>query len=153
MLETIDILNFLKKTELFKEVPGDILFLLAKKAQEKSYNKGEYILKRGEVVDSLFVVYKGKMDILIGDAEKIVAVTGEKEVLGEVELFRDVKKRYAVASIRAKSDDVICILIGNNDFDEVLETHIELARALIRSLGNRLEMMNERIQEIGGGIV
>lgn len=146
MLERMDRVNFLKKTGVFKEVPGEVLFLLADKATEKIYHAGDYIVKKGDVVDSLFIIYKGEAQVLVGEDEKMVAVIGEKEVLGEIELFRDVQKRLAVASVRAKSDEVLCIRIKKNDFDEVFESNIELARALIKSMGERLERMNEKVQ-------
>jgi len=147
-LDPMDRVNFLKKTEVFKEVPAEILFLLAAKATDKIYQSGEYILENRAVVDSLFVIYKGDVEVLVGKEEKSVAILGEKEVLGEMELFRDIQQRYAVASVRAKSDEVVCIRIRKNNFDEVLETNIELARALIVSLGKRLERMNERVREM-----
>lgn len=148
MLERMDRVNFLKKTDIFKEVPGDVLFLLATKAREVVYPEGEYILKTGDLVEFIYIIYKGEVDILIGEEEyKSVAVLGEKDVLGEVELFRDIEKRRAVATVRAKSDEVICIRIKKSDFDEVFENNTELARALIRSLGERLESMNMKIQE------
>ena len=149
MLERMDRVNFLKKTEVFKDVPGEVLFLLATKAQEVVYPKDEYILKTGDLVEFLFIIYKGEVDILVGEEEcKSVAILGEKDVLGEVELFREIEKRRAVASVRAKSDEVICIRIRKSDFDEVFENNTELARALIRSLGERLESMNVKIQEV-----
>jgi len=151
MLDRMDRVNFLKKTGVFKEVPGEVMFLLAEKATEKIYHGGDYIVKRGEVVDSLFVIYKGEADVLVGEREISIAVISEKEVIGEIELFREAEKRSAVASVRAKSDEVVCIRIKKNDFDEVFESNIELAKALIKSLGGRLERMNVLVQEMKMG--
>ena len=147
MLNKMDRVNFLNKTEVFKEVPNEILFQLADKAKEKEYLNGKDIITQGKVVDSLFVIYKGTIDILIGNDGKSVAEFGPKEVLGEIELFRAAENQFAVATARAKGE-VICIILKKNDFDEVLDTNIDLARALIRSLGERLEKMNMRIKEI-----
>ncbi len=148
MLQTIDRVIFLKETELFKEVQSEALFLLAEKASDRAFHRGEYLLKSGELVGALFVIYKGEVDIVVGEEEKSVAVLGKKESLGEMELFRDINERYAVASVKAKSDEVICIVIKKSSFDEVFESNIELARAFIVSLGKRLEKMNEMVRKM-----
>lgn len=148
MLERMDRVNFLKSTDVFKDVSGEVLYLIAEKAKEKIYPRGEYVLKEGDVVDSLYVIYKGEVEILVGDES--VAVLGAKEVLGEMEIFREDQDRYAVTSVRVKSDEVVSIRIRKNDFDEVFDANIELARALIRSLGERVERMNERVRGMEG---
>ena len=148
MLERMDRVNFLKSTDVFKDVSGEVLYLIAEKAKEKIYPRGEYVLKEGDVVDSLYVIYKGEVEILVGDES--VAILGEKEVLGEMEIFREDQDRYAVTSVRVKSDEVVSIRIRKNDFDEVFDANTELARALIRSLGERVERMNERVRGMEG---
>lgn len=147
MITSIEKLSILRAAPLFKMVSAEILFPLAQHAKEAHYGDKEYIVEQAGAIDSLFIIYEGEVDILVED--KIAATLSEKEAVGEIELFRD---SPAIASVRAKETKkgkgVSCLSIRKKDFDEVFTSNIELARAIIISLGDRLTKMNERVQEL-----
>ena len=149
--------HIISKSKIFdnikKEDIGNMLNCLS--AVERKYEKGEYILRTGYVINSVFMVAEGKIHILKEDYwgnQSIIAEAKEGELFGEVyACMGNIPLQVNAAAVK---DSVIIEL----DINKVLtvcssacEFHSRLIRNLISviaeknlNLTNKLECMSQR---------
>lgn len=128
----------LKSLAIFSDSPETILSELAPLMQEVEVEKGTAIFKEGDIGDSMYVIYKGKIKIHKGSTT--LAILKEKEVFGELSLL-DSETRSA--SVTADTDSFI-FKIDQEPFYELMETRPEVARGFIKILCQRLRAQNEK---------
>ena len=82
------------------------------------YKDGETIIKQGTIGDCVFVIQKGKVEVIKEkeDKEVKVAELGEKEFFGEMALF---EKDVRSCTIRAKGDAHILTLDKKNFYNTI----------------------------------
>lgn len=109
------------------------LDLLAEKAWIETYAKEEYLILEGEEGDSMFIIVKGIVDILIKNPEGLNVQIAEKkrgEFFGEMSLLTG-KERSA--TIRAREDTTV-VVIDKKAFSEILLKDEQLLELFIASL-------------------
>jgi len=109
-----------------------------------SYSPGENIFTEGEAADNtMCVIVKGKVNILIGEGEKevVVARLGEGELFGEMAW---VTKEPRSATVRADGPvKVRKITVGN--FEEILAKGPDIVRKIVKALVERLKNTTEQL--------
>lgn len=85
MTKYIEIIN---KSKLFNNIDNNDIptMLNCLSAKERTFNKGEFILHRGDIVKSIYVVAEGQVHIIKEDYwgnESILAEVGQGEIFGE----------------------------------------------------------------------
>lgn len=91
LLETV---LFLKKTPLFRDIPGEKLMPLAEICEQKAYASGTTISREGDVSDHLYVVRSGAVRIekSRGDSTTTLAVIESGDTYGEIGLFSQAQR-------------------------------------------------------------
>lgn len=109
---------------------------LAASAQPVSVRAGEWLFRQGEPGDSLYVVVRGRLEIVIetGTELKVIRVLGRGESVGELALLTESPRS---ASVRARRDSEL-LLITREYFARLLEQRPEFAAGLTRVLGRQL---------------
>jgi CRP-like cAMP-binding protein len=107
------------------------------------YKDGETIIKQGTVGDCVFVIQKGKVEVIKEkeDKEVKVAELGEKEFFGEMALF---EKDVRSCTIRAKGDAHILTLDKKN-FYKTIQKDPSIAFRLLERMSTRLRETNDFI--------
>jgi ABC-type lipoprotein export system ATPase subunit len=117
--------------------------------QRKRYRASQTIIRRGQKIDKLFIVTKGKVEIRVRTkTEKmlVVAEFGRGEFFGEVELL---KGGTSIAAARAYADGEVEIAeLGREKFDKLL-TESKETKELIDKLA--LERLRENVARTGRG--
>jgi CRP-like cAMP-binding protein len=123
---------------MFRDLDAAKLKLLAFAAERMAVEKGDTVYRAGDPSDAVYVLLSGQVDV-IHDQVRLTrlscgAVFGELGVLCA---------RPRANTIEAASE--ICLLrIEKNVFFELLQQMPQMAVALSRELGRRLDNMNER---------
>jgi HEAT repeat protein len=133
MLSTIEKLLYLKRASIFAQVRDEYLATLARNVEEVSFDKGEVIMKEGDVGDSMYIIVSGSVDI-ITKSRGHLATMGGGEVVGEMAVL-DAEPRSA--SVVAAADSVLLMIEGRELFD-IMAREIEIARGLFKVLSGRL---------------
>jgi AAA family ATP:ADP antiporter len=138
VLGVLSIVSFLKKIELFSEIPANYLIPIAEMMKHKTIFKGETLFEKGDMGDSLYLVQKGTLEITFDNEHTILVNPGE--TLGDMALI-DGESRSNTA--KAKTD---CRLLQLRayDFNRLLLTYPIIARSLLRILSKRLRAANMR---------
>jgi ABC-type multidrug transport system fused ATPase/permease subunit len=125
-------LEALRKTNLFSSLNRKQLRLLAFGARWYSAKVGAYVFhKDDDPSDGAYLITQGEADLLLprsdGD-DKIVAMVGVGELVGELGLIRNVPRAL---DMRAKTD-LDCLRIGAEEFLSVVEHDAALAFKLLQ---------------------
>lgn len=106
----------LKKVNIFKHLSDSTINQIVQFMKERNYNKKDYIVKEGEIGDSLFLIIKGQVKITVNS--KMIRYLDEGSCFGEVALLNEGEKR--TASVICTSNEVLCYEIKKSDFKEII---------------------------------
>lgn len=130
--------SFLEKTELFSSLEKEELTHLAELLQPKKYAKGQIVIHQGDFGDSMYIISRGEVDVVVRNQEGAESVIGhlkEGDLFGEMSLLTGSPR---AASVRVCGDAVFLTLF-KNDFDEFLANHPRLAVLFSRQLAKRIK--------------
>ena len=128
---------------LFSQFSRKDLGRLGRVVVERSYKKGETIVKEGEQAVAFFIVTKGKIEVSKGAGAKKQSLNelSRGDVFGEMALL-DGGPRVATAKA---VDDVECLVLSRWDFVAELRTSPQMAVAMLPILSKRLREVEERL--------
>lgn len=130
----------LKNTQLFSTTPENVLSSIAPIMKEVSYQEGQQIFAKGDLGDSMYIIYAGEVGIY--DGAKQLALFDKGEIFGELALL-DTEPRSA--STVAESD-ILLFRIDQEDFFELMEERDEILRNVLRILCQRIRVQNEKMR-------
>ena len=119
---------------------------MANQSLGKVYQNGEVIIKQGSSGDCLYVIQKGKVDVIKenGDQEVKLTELGSSEFFGEMGLFeRDVRS----CTVRAQGEAVV-LTIDKKNFYQTIQKDPSLAFRLLEMMSHRLRQTNQKLAEI-----
>ena len=140
--------DFLASIPLFSGLHRDELARFAELTRERAYPKGSVILFQDDPGDSLFVLRKGRVKVvLIGEdgREVILGVLEPGAHFGELALIDDQPRSAHVIAM----DDAHLLILRREDFRRRVEANPSVAWALLTELSRRLRRADQKI----GGLV
>ena len=142
MSEKMDSSVFLK-IPLFKDLPKQELYELVNELPMENYKAGDYIFYEGEPGNSLYVVQKGNIEVVLAGGtndEMLLRTCGPGEYVGEMSLILKQGKR--TASVRVRDDSQLWMMTRDK-FNECIQRWPHLAYAMVEIISERLESSNE----------
>ncbi len=139
--------ELLKKVALFANVPEPDLERIGTFLVERSCPKDTTIVSRDEPGDSMFIIVKGRVKVVIhGDNGREVILTMLKtgEFFGEMALVDDQPRS---ASVVAHEDSRVLVL-KRESFTSVVETNPAVALNVMGELSRRLRRADEIISNL-----
>ncbi len=128
----------LKSLSLFEETPETILAELAEILVEQEFEKEQNVFKTGDEGHCMYIIFKGEVKIHKG--EHTFAVLKENDFFGELSLL-DTDTRSASATANTET---LLLKIDQEPFYELMESRIEVAKGIIKTLCRRLKAQNEK---------
>jgi CRP/FNR family transcriptional regulator, cyclic AMP receptor protein len=141
------VLETLRGVPFLHELPESTLVEIARHCGEKVYLRGEVIFLEGDTPKGFLVVREGAVKIFKtgdGGREQILEIEGPGRVVAELPLFDGHPYPAACAAVH----DSVLLVVRPRDFQELLERHPDLTRAVIASLAFRLRRMVMLVQEL-----
>jgi CRP/FNR family cyclic AMP-dependent transcriptional regulator len=138
--------QLLDKTDLFGALPADVLAQLTGRTEMEKHDRGEFVCRRGQIADALWIVFSGRVAISArapDGRESVIAVLGPGSLFGELPLF-DGGLRSADA--RALST-VHLIRVGYDDVRAVLRQRPEVLWPITRIIARRLRATNDALAD------
>ena len=132
VLSPLDRVLILKTAEIFSEVPDEVLSEVAARTREVRLRGNEVLFRKGDPGTTTFVVAAGRLRIHVAD--RLVAVVGERAVVGELAALSSEPR---TASVTAEVDSLLLTLDQDSLFELMLDRQ-EIARGIIRVLVSRL---------------
>lgn len=131
----IDVEKSLERIHLFQPLPHELLHEVALHTERRLYASGELIIQEGDYGDELFIVEKGKVDVLIDghDGMKKVASLEPGDFFGEMSLLTGEQRR---ATVRTE-EEVALLVVSKETLQPILEASPELAHEISEVLAQR----------------
>ena len=130
MIERVFIL---KRTEMFKGLPSDILASFVSHLDEIYVDAGEKIFEKGDIGKAMYVVWEGKVRIHDGDRE--IEVVGCDEVFGEMTVLTAEVRRASATAV----EESRLLRLDQDVLYEVMAGRPAISREIIRVLVDRLQ--------------
>ncbi len=128
----------LKSLSLFEETPETVLAELAEILEEKDFEKDKAIFSAGDEGNCMYIIFKGEVRIHKG--EHTFTVLKQNDFFGELSLL-DTDTRSASATANTET---LLLKIDQEPFYELMESRIEVAKGIIKTLCRRLKAQNEK---------
>jgi CRP-like cAMP-binding protein len=138
MISTVERVLFLKRVELFAQIPGQELARVAKVAEELELRAGAELMREGDMGDSLYLLLSGEVEVRRGDRE--VTRLSPPECVGELALL-DSEPRSA--TVRAVAPTKV-LKLERDAFYELMNDHLEITQGVIKVLTHRLRQTTAR---------
>ncbi len=142
-----DPIHFLKQADIFYQFTPAQLQLVANACHEKSYARGEEIVKENAATTDLYIIAEGEVEILVnpalvGRAEppaslSAIASLREGQSFGEIAL---VDEGLRSATVRAAAKRTRLLVISRDKLIEICETYPDLGYRLMYNLAADLAM-------------
>jgi CRP-like cAMP-binding protein len=158
-------LAFLKNVLLFKDLSSQELKLVAGKMHHVHYKEGDTIIQENEFGESMFILFKGTVEIskkmtMLDEAEEVemnktfITLTGDNHTFfGEIGLLCTQKR---TASVTAKSDCHV-YTINRKSFqhicDESPEIGLKIVSEIAKKLSENLEKTNTDVLKLTTALI
>jgi len=150
---SVDILTKLKSIPTFDGVPESQLNWLIERSTCKTYSVGDYLFKKGDPMDNMYIILQGQFIIKIEQKNQFrtVGTFDENTITGTLPYSRAVTATgYAEANRDGK---VLCL--EKKYFKEMINEHEELTTALVHFMSSRireftkLQQQNDKMMALG----
>ena len=139
--------DFLKYVPIFSELDENTLEQISKLGIRKNFTKDSVVLFEHETGSALFVIVSGKVKVSrVSDdgKEVILTILGESDFFGEMAILDGLARS---ANVTAMEDSELFI-IQRSEFLELLQSHPEIAIALLQELTQRLRSADMKIKSL-----
>ncbi len=146
MKQNHELIGQLNETSLFRGMPEEAVATVVQKAIVRRLMVGEVLMRRGEMGDSLFMIYTGWVKIVTEDSrgeELIINKCGPGETLGEVALLDKGPRSATVVALT----EAEVFELRSEDFQVLLDQRPDLAMTLIRGFSSRLRFSTKYIEQ------
>lgn len=137
-----DIVETLRRVDLFKGLPADELRALAEIIGGIKAGPGDQLFEEGDEDDRFYIVTEGAVEIvkhLPGGGEEKLAVRRAGEVFGEMALLNDAP-RFATARV---AEECECLTLSRGDFERLMGGD-SLALRMMKILSQALRALGVR---------
>lgn len=139
--------SLLRQSPLFSELSEEILDHLSDRVVERSYDKGQTIFNQGELGDSVFVVAKGLVKVMVNspDGEEMVLTTvGPPDIFGELAVLDGGPRSAAAEALQ----ETTALVIDRQTLADLITQRPELEQGLVRSLGKVVRRTTEHVSDL-----
>ena len=130
---------------LFSSLPVVEIDVLAATLESQSLRDGAILFREGEPGESLYIMLGGGVEIvkaLGSDAERVLALSGPGDLIGEMSLLEPGEHRSASARVRNSAE---VVEMRREDFEKLIARYPKLSFELLRILADRLRMADNAV--------
>lgn len=141
-----ELINRIKKLDLFKGAPDEILAKIAEQTTMLDLEKNEIIARAGEASNSLFVIRRGWVKITtesVNGEEVVLNQVGPGQIVGEMSLIDQQPRSSTMIAL----SPVKLMEIKYEGILAVIDQYPRLALSFLRDMTSRLRFANAYIEE------
>ncbi len=134
----------LRNVQLFSQLPSKDLTRLGRAVVERSYKKGETVVKEGEQAVAFFIIVGGKVEVTQSAGSKksqVLSQLGPGSTFGEMALLDGGPRAATIKAL----DDTKCLVLSRWDFVAELQTNPHMAVAMLPILSRRLRDVEAKL--------
>ncbi|KAL4707314.1 hypothetical protein ACJJTC_019852 [Scirpophaga incertulas] len=124
----------LREIPLFENVEYSFFRAFAKKLKEEYFQKGYMVIRNNEVISTMYIIYRGKVDIL-SDINEVEACMGPGGIFGNI---KGVSKYLTMSNIVASRNiDLLCI--EGREFYALLKSYPSVLKKVKRAVESAIK--------------
>jgi len=137
--------ELLAASPLFALLPEDVLSLVESRLEPHAVESGDWLMRKGDPGDALYVVDSGRLEVVLGEHDgieleddpdvRVLRVLGRGATVGELALVTGDPRS---ASVRASRDSTL-FRLSYADFHHLLDDSPAFGHALVTVLGRQLQ--------------
>ncbi len=148
-----NILELLKSIPDFAEVPEPQLQWIIDNGSCQVYQIGDYLFKRGDEMDKMFIILSGQFRIKVAqkDQFRIIGTFEAQSITGTLPYSRaTTASGYADASVESH-----VVILNKDHFKTMIREHEELTTALVHNMSSRIrqftkiQQQNDKMMALG----
>ena len=139
MMALMDLVAVLSECTVFSGMSRQDLEALAPAAKSRTFRKGSYIFREGDVGNALYVIRRGQVKISRmgrGGAEAVYAILVPGDSFGEIALLSGDAARTADAQAMELTE---CVSVPKDPLLTFLDQHPVMSRHLMRALAGYVQ--------------
>jgi CRP-like cAMP-binding protein len=148
MMALMDLVAVLAESSLFSGMPRHDLEAFAPAAASRTFRKGSYVFREGDVGNALYIIQRGQVKISRmgrGGEEAVYAILVPPDSFGEIALLSDDPGRTADAQAMELTE---CVSLAKGPLLAFLDRYPALSRQLMRALARYVQQLDESLAEI-----
>ncbi len=138
--------DMLEKVPIFAGLDRKHVNQLSRIMVPRTFKTGDVIIKEGDQGAGVFVIISGQVEV-VGGAQKasptVLNRLGPGDFFGEMALFEGFPRSATVRCLK----DTECLAMTRWDFRAELNSHSEIAIAVIEAMARRLRKTDARLTE------
>merc|ERR1719278_2293872 len=141
-------LDTLKKVRIFQDCEKGLLVDLVIKLKLQVFSPGDYVCRKGDVGKEMYIIKRGKLDVVADDGRDIYVTLGDGAVFGEVSILNIPGNKTGnrrTANVRSVGYSDLFSL-SKDDLWEALEEYPEARKNLLEK-GRQILMKDNMIDE------
>lgn len=141
--------KLLRKVNLFSDLDDNLLDLVMKVIEVKSFEKNQIIFYEGDPGSALYFIKSGQVKIsriLENGREIILHILGSGDIFAEVTLFQKNAIYPATAEV---IEDAVIGMIRNKNLEKLVLENPQMALELIRAFTDKIMTIQERVRHLG----
>lgn len=134
----------LKAVPFFTQLNEHELEVVRSLANERSYAKTAVVLTEGEMGDSLYMIQRGKVKVVIGDEEGreiILKILGPGDFFGEMSMIDKEPRSASVTTI----EPATFLVLTHAAFERCVEQAPRIAKVVMQILAHRVREADRKI--------
>jgi hypothetical protein len=143
-LSTIERVLFLRGIDLFSELPGEEVAVIAQVCEEEYIPAGERFITQGDPGDRLYVIVDGEVIVEIEGVGE-VARRHSRHIIGEMAIISDNPRSAHCTAVT----DVTALSIQHDDFWDLMGERPKLSLGVIKVLSSLLDETVSQIYRLG----
>lgn len=136
----------LKKVPLFSSLHAKELTAIASITEETNFPPGSVIIKEGEPGDCLYLVVRGKVEVIksMGTPREIrLAEIGPDNYFGEMALFDQEVRSATVVSL----EETVVLCLRRFEFEETMREFPRIAISACKEFSRRIRELESKFEE------
>ncbi len=138
MLTTIEKVIFLQDIDIFEFTSTEDLGHIAAITDEIEFKADETICTEGDIPDSMYMVFEGKVRLSRGGQELMTA--GHKDAFSTWALFDEEPLVVTAMAV----EDTRLLRINKEDFVDLLADHVKITQSILKTMVKRLRRLMTR---------
>ncbi|HYK74806.1 MAG TPA: Crp/Fnr family transcriptional regulator [Pseudoneobacillus sp.] len=140
---------FMRKVEIFKHLPTNVLAEIVKRTQKTEYKKGQRIIVEETEAEGVFFITAGSVKLTKQNEhgnEIIVCIKKKGDIFAEACLFN--QKNTCYPATAAMLEDGEIVFLNKRDLENELLCQPELAIQMIRYMSEQLQEFTSTLRDI-----
>lgn len=139
-----DDIALLSQVSLFQDMDRDVLRLIAFAAEMRTLRAGDVLFRKNELSDSGFVVARGSIALIDGDANNVQGIAGPGTLLGELALVAETRRPVTAVA----REHAALLRLSRAMFRRTLDEYPRLAQKLLADLRSRVTTLSGELMQV-----